>query len=183
MKKKIAALIAVMTVVGCCFVGCQPKNEQKKIESIKVTNQDNEKYEAALIECFDAMQSVGGGEVFYSYMYPDETIEAMKESGEYSKLVKTFNETQDRMIGSKSEKYTFGTVTEENPLSEKQVEGIKTYLVQLSEPYLSTLTEDKLDVGEGYEVTYDYSKNGQNKESETIIIFKLNDEGWKVITK
>lgn len=183
MKKRIAVFAAAVIAVGSCFVGCQPKKESKKVESINVTNQDNEKYEAALIECFDAMQTVGGGEVFYTYMYPNETIEAMKSNGEYDELVKTFNDTQSNILGSDNEKYTFGTVTEEKPLSEKQIEGIKSYLVELSEPYLSTLTEDKLNVGEGYEVTYDYSKDGQNKETETIIIFKLNDEGWKVITK
>jgi hypothetical protein len=129
------------------------------------------------------MQSTGGGEIFYSYMYPNETIDAMKKNKEYDELVQTFNHTQDEMLKNRTSKYTFGSIKEAKELSEKQVSGVKSYLVQLSEPYLNTLTEDKLEVKDGYEVTYDYSKEGQEAESETVIVFKLNDEGWKVITR
>ncbi len=179
--KRVAAFIVALAAVGCLFTGCQP--EKKEIEKQNVSNQSSDSYEDALKECFDAMQSTGGGEVFYSYMYPDETIDAMKKNNEYDELVQTFNKTQDEMLQKRSEKYTFGSIKEAKELSEKQVAGVKTYLVELSEPYLNTLTEDKLDIKDGYEVTYDYSKEGQEAESETVIIFRLNDEGWKVITR
>lgn len=179
--KRIAVFIAAAVAAGCMFTGC--KNEKKEIKSEKIISQSSESYEEALKECFDAMQSAGGGEIFYSYMYPDETIEAMKKNNEYDELVQTFNTTQDEILKKRSAKYTFGSIKEAKELSEKQVSGVKTYLVQLSEPYLNTLTEDRLEIKNGYEVTYDYSKEGQEAESETVIVFKLNDEGWKVITR
>ena len=181
--KRIAAFIVAVAVaaVGCIFTGCQPK--KKEIESVKVTKQNSEVYEDALKECFEAMQSVGGGEVFYSYMYPNETINAMKENNEYEELIKNFNDSQRKSLEKRDKKYTFKSIMEAHQLTEKQVSGVKNYLVELSEPYLSTLTEDKLDVKDGYEVTYNYVKSENDVQKETVIIFKLNDEGWKVITR
>lgn len=179
--KRIAAFIVAVAAVGCLFTGCQPKKEE--VESVKVTQQSSGSYEEALKECFNAMQSEGGGEVFYSYMYPNEAIEAMKSNNEYDQLISDFNDSQQKKLKERTDNYTFNSIKEANPLTEKQVSGVKTYLVQLSEPYLNTLKEDDLEVKDGYEVTYDYLKNDKDTESETVIIFKLNDEGWKVITR
>ena len=181
--KRIAAFIVAVAAVGCLFTGCQPKPEKKEIKSVKVTQQSSDSYEEALKECFKAMQSEGGAEVFYSYMYPNEAIEAMKSNNEYDQLISDFNDSQQKKLEERTDKYTFNSIKEANPLTEKQVSGVKTYLVQLSEPYLNTLKEDDLEVKDGYEVTYDYLKNDKDTESETVIIFKLNDEGWKVITR
>ncbi|MCR5601445.1 MAG: hypothetical protein K6G33_11980 [Ruminococcus sp.] len=181
MMKRIAAFIVAAAAAGCVFTGCQPK--KKEIKSEKITQQESASYEDALKECFKAMQYEGGGEIFYSYMYPNETIEAMKKNGEYDKLVKSFNESQSDVLKSRDVKYEFSGIKTSKELSEKQVAGVKKYLVELSEPYLSTLTEDRLDVKEGYETTYEYLKDNKTTAIETVIVFKLNDEGWKVITQ
>lgn len=179
--KKIAAFMISLTAAAGLLTGCQPK--QKEISNVKVTQQNSESYESAIKECFEAMYSSGGAEVFYSYMYPDAALNAMKESGVYDERLKTFNENQEKQLSLKDDKYKFSEVKESNELREEQVSGVKTYFVELSQPFTTALTEDQLVINSGYEVVFSYSNNGEEAGEETVIVVNLNDEGWKVITR
>lgn len=186
MKRKIAFL-AVCAAVLCCFVGCQPKESKKeetKIEyaNTQVSKQMSDSYEDALKECFDATYSLGGGEVFYAYMYPNAAIDAMKASGEYEKLIATFNQGQENRFSQNDDKFTFEKITNATEITDKQIEGIKGYFKEMCEEFVEGVTEEQFTVGKGYEVTFSYLNNGEQSGSETVIILKLNDEGWKVIT-
>lgn len=179
--KRFAAILVALTAVSCIFTGCEPK--KKDIKSKEVTEQNSDSYESAIKECFDAMNSEGGGKAFYSYMYPDAALDAMKQSGEFDELVKTFNDTQAEINKNSNDKYTYAGVKESKELSEKQVSGVKSYFVELSAPYVPDIKEDALDIKEGYEVTYNYKKNDEDAGDETVIVVSLNNEGWKVITR
>lgn len=178
--KKVAALLVALTAASCIFTGCEPK--KKDIKSVKVAQQKSDSYESAVKECFDAMNSEGGGEVFYSYMYPDAALDAMKQSGEFDSLVKTFNDTQAEIQKDSSDDYSYTGVKEAKELSEKQVEGAKSYFVELCEPYVADIKEDAFDIREGYEIKFSYANKGEAAGEESVIVVSLNDEGWKVIT-
>ena len=179
MKKAAAFLVAIATA-ACVFTGCEPK--KKDIKNQKVTQQNSSSYEDAIRECFDAMNSSGGGKVFYSYMYPNVAIDAMNQSGEYDSLIQTFNQTQERRLNQSTQKYSYDKIKEANPLSEQQISGSKSYFVELCQPFVADIKEDAFDIKEGYEVTFSYLDNNGASEDETVIVLSLNDEGWKVIT-
>lgn len=178
--KRVAAVLVALTASVCIFTGCEPK--KKEIKSQNVTQQNGSSYENAIKECFDAMNSSGGGTVFYTYMYPDAALNAMKQDGEFDNLINKFNDAQAERLKDSNDKYSFGEIKEANPLSEKQISGSKTYFVSLCEPFVADIKEDAFDIKEGYEVTFGYSKNGETDGDETVIVVSLNDEGWKVIT-
>ena len=179
--KRFAAILVALAAASCFFTGCEPK--KKDIKSKNVTQQNSDSYESAIKECFDAMNSEGGGKAFYSYMYPNAALDAMKKSGEFDELVKTFNDTQAEIQKNNTDKYTYAGVKEAKELSDKQVSGAKSYFVELSSQYVPDLKEDDLDIKEGYEVTYKCKKNDEDAGDETVIVVSLNDEGWKVITR
>ena len=54
--------------------------------------------------------------------------------------------------------------------------------MQLSEQFAPELTEDKLNIKEGYEVTFSHLRDGEQDGKDTVLVIRLNDEGWKVIT-
>ena len=181
MKRKMLSLIVCAAVV-CSFAGCQPKKKVQTYSNAQVSKQSSDSYEDALRECFDATYSLGGGEVFYAYMYPDAAIEAMKASGEYSKLIATFNQGQETRFDMNDDKFTFEKVTDSHEISEQQTEAIKGYFKEMCAAYVPDITEDQFDIKEGYEVSFSYLNNGEPKGTETVLVIKLNDEGWKVIT-
>ena len=45
------------------------------------------------------------------------------------------------------------------------------------------MTEKEFDIKEGYELTFDYLRNGEKGGEESVIVLRLNDEGWKIITQ
>lgn len=179
--KRVAAILVALTAAACIFTGCEPK--KKEIKSAKVTQQNSSSYESAIKECFNAMNSNGGGKVFYSYMYPDAVLDAMKQNGDFDSLVDTFNQNQQENLSKSSDKFAFGEIKEAKPLSEEQVSGVKKYFAESSEMFGVDIKESDFDVKEGYEVTYSYTKNGEAASDETVIVVSLNDEGWKIITR
>lgn len=181
MKRALALIFACTALIGA-VTGCQPKKRKQGYENTAVTQQKNESYEEAIKECFNASYSLGGGEVFYTYMYPDAAIDAMKQSGQYEELISTFNNGQENRFKLNNNKIEFDQVIESQEIDEKQKAAAKTYLKQLSELYKPDLTEDDLDIKEGYQVTYSHLRDGEYDGKDTVIVLKLNDEGWKVIT-
>ena len=126
----------------------------------------------------DTYHGLTNGELF-----GHAALDAMKQSGEFDELVKTFNDTQAEINKNSNDKYTYAGVKESKELSEKQVSGVKSYFVELSAPYVPDIKEEALDIKEGYEVTYNYKKNNEDAGDETVIVVSLNNEGWKVITR
>ena len=183
MKTK-AVLLVIGAAVFCSFAGCEHKNKSDRpvYSNAKVQMQNSESYEDALKECFNATYSLGGGEVFYEYMYPDEAINAMKESGDYDKLVAQFNLGQESQFADNSDKLTFDKITDSHDINETQVTAVKSYLKNMCAPFVNEITEDQFDVKEGYEVNYTYLNNGEEAGTDTVLVIRLNDEGWKVIT-
>lgn len=179
--KKAAILLAVCALAVCSFGSCEPKKES--ISNIEVNEQQNDSYENALKECFNAMYSIGGGDAFYSYMYPDSAVEAMKNEGKYDELINTFNDTQDKIIGDENGTLTFGSIDDAKEISDEQRDGIKKYFVELCKPYLPDVTAESFDIKEGYEVNFNYLNNGEKGGDDMALVVKLNDEGWKIITK
>lgn len=183
MKRKAITIVLCVAVL-CASAGCEHKKEEKKpsYSVAQVQMQNSESYEDALKECFNASYSLGGGEVFYEYMYPDAAIEAMKAAGKYETLVATFNQGQETRIGQNDEKLTFDKVTECHDINDTQEAAVKNYFKTMCEPFVQEVTEDQFNVGEGYEVNYSYLRNGEEGGIDTVLVVKLNDEGWKVIT-
>ncbi|MBP5432500.1 hypothetical protein [Ruminococcus sp.] len=183
MKRKAITIVLCVAVL-CASAGCEHKKEEEKpsYSVAQVQKQNSESYEDALKECFNASYSLGGGEVFYEYMYPDAAIEAMKAAGQYETLVATFNQGQETRIGQNDEKLTFDKVTECHDINDTQEAAVKNYFKTMCEPFVQEVTEDQFNVGEGYEVNYSYLRNGEEGGIDTVLVVKLNDEGWKVIT-
>lgn len=177
--RRSAAVLFACAAAFCVFTGCQSKDKSSVVQA---TMQDSASYEDAVKECFNAMYSNGGGAVFYSYMFPDAAVQAIKDDGNYDELVKTFNDGQQKSFALDDSKYTFGTILESKEITDEQRDAIKRYFVNLCEPYIQ-MTEKEFDVKEGYELTFDYLKNDKKNGEETVIAVKLNDEGWKVITQ
>lgn len=178
--KKIAAMAAACVAAVCLFAGCEPK--KKTISSLEVTQQKSESYEDAVRECFDSAYSSGGGEVFYQYMYPNAVLDTMKEKGVYDSLIETFNLGIETRKGMSDDVFTFSSIAEAHEINETQTAAAKTYLISLSKEYLPTLTEEQLDIKEGYEVTFNYLKNGEADGQDVVLAISLGDEGWKIIT-
>lgn len=179
--KKTAAVILSMAAGLCMLTGCQDTGTGKQ-SSMTAMQQDSDSYISALKECFNASYTIGGGDVFYSYMYPDAVLDQLKADGSYEELVNTFNEGQKKRLEGSGNNYTFGNVTDYHEINETQVVAAKSYLKSISEMYMPSLTEDQLDIKEGYEVTFNTLNNGESQGSETVLVVRLNDEGWKVIT-
>lgn len=179
MKRK-AALAAACAVALCIFTGCEPK--KKEISSPEVFQQKSESYEDAIRECFDSTYSSGGGEVFYSYMYPEAALEAMKKNGIYDGLIDTFNQGIETRKSLSSDVLTFDSIAEVHEINDTQTAAAKAYLVSLSKEYLPTLTEEDLDIKEGYEVTFNHLRNGEANGQDTVLVISLGDEGWKILT-
>ncbi len=177
--RRSATVLFACALAFCGLAGCQSKSS---ISTAKVTMQDSASYEDALKECFDAMHTSGGGGIFYAYMFPDEAVKAIKDSGKYDDLVKTFNESQEKSFALEESVYTFGSVTSSQELTDEQRSGIKRYFVNLCDPYIK-MTEKEFDIKEGYELTFDYLRNGEKGGEESVIVLRLNDEGWKIITQ
>lgn len=180
--KRTAALIIAMAAVFSAVTGCQPKNKKQEYKNAAVTQQKSESYEDAVKECFNASYSLGGGEVFYAYMYPNAAIDAMKQSGQYDELISTFNQGQESRFKSNDSKLEYEKIVNSHEINDDQRAAAKKYLKQLSEQFAPELTEEQLDIKEGYEVTFSHLRDGETDGNDTVLVIKLNDEGWKVIT-
>ena len=181
MMKKTAAILLAAAAGLCMLTGCQDARTEEK-SGVTVQEQDSSSYISALKECFNASYTIGGGEVFYAYMYPDAVLDALRADGNYDALISTFNEGQKKRLENSTDNFTFGNVTDSHEINETQTVAAKSYLKSISEMYLPSLTEDQLDIKEGYEVTFNTLNNGVSQGSETVLVVRLNDEGWKVIT-
>lgn len=181
MKRTLALMIACTALISV-LSGCQPKKRKQDYENADVTQQKSESYEDAVKECFNASYSMGGGEVFYAYMYPDAAIDAMKQSGQYEELISTFNAGQENRFRMNNSKLEYDGIVDSHEINDDQRAAAKKYLVQLSEQFAPNLTEDKLDIKEGYEVTFSHLRDGEQDGKDTVLVIRLNDEGWKVIT-
>lgn len=176
MKK--AAIILLLGTAA--LAGCSSKGGSVSI--VRASSQESSSCEEALKEYFNAMYTKDSGGVFYDYMFPDEVIGAMEESGRYSGMVKTFNESQKKNLGRDDGEYSFGRIVTEKEITEDQADSIKRYFVSISAPY-AEIRADRLNITEGYELTYDYLKNGSKAGEQNVFAVKLSGEGWKIITQ
>jgi hypothetical protein len=164
------------------FSSCGQKQTETKPAAVEnpAVSQKSESYEDALRECFDSSFSLNGGEIFFSYMYPDAYIQDMKDKGEYDSAIETFNKNQTERPDLTDGKYAFGSIKEAVPVTDKQIAAVKSYFVDKCSDRIQ-LSEDDIDVKEGYEVSYSYTKNGEENGKDAALAIKLGDEGWKVI--
>lgn len=182
MKKFLPLLLASVLVSGS-FTACGQKKAKVNAtpEGNTASEQKNENYEDALRECFNASFSVNGGQVFYAYMYPDEYINDMKDKGDYNEVINQFNYNQEQRPDLTDGVFEFGTVTEADAIDDGQREAVKSYFVEKCKERGLTLTEDDINVGDGYEVKYTYTKNGEEAGTDLALAVEINDQGWKVI--
>lgn len=182
MKRLIAAAIAC-TAASAVLTGCGQKKADidAKPQGTAAVSQKSQNYQDALAECFNASFSVNGGQVFYAYMYPDEYIDDLKEKGEYDSTVNQFNYNQEKRPDLTDGVYEFGSVTEAKELNDKQREAVKSYFAGKCDERGLGLTADDFTVGEGYEVSYTYTKDGNDAGSDLALAVVINDQGWKVI--
>ena len=182
MKRFITAVIACVAA-STVLTGCGQKKADLKTEpeGLNAESQKSENYEDALKECFNASFSLNGGKVFYSYMYPDEYIEDMKSKNEYDEAVNQFNHNQEQRPDLTDGIYEFGTITESKEITEKQREAVKLYFAGKCDERGLGLTKDDFTVGDGYEVSYTYTKDGKEEGSDLALAVVINDQGWKVI--
>lgn len=181
MKKIVSfAVSAVLMAVSLSSCG-QPKEISEEVPVANpAVSQQSESYENALKECFNASFSLNGGEIFYSYMYPDAYTQDMKDKDEYNSTITSFNQKQEARPDLTNNVYAFGNINEAIAINEKQIAAIKTYFVDKCADRI-TLTEDDIDVKEGYEVSYTYTKNGEEAGNDAALAVRIGDEGWKVI--
>ena len=182
MKRFITAVIAC-AAASAVMTGCgQKKADLKKTpEGQTAESQKSENYEDALKECFNASFSLNGGKVFYSYMYPDEYIEDMKSKNEYDEAVNQFNHNQEQRPDLTDGVFEFGTITESKEITDVQRDAVKSYFADKCEERGMGMTADDFTVGEGYEVSYTYTKDGKEEGSDLALAVVINDQGWKVI--
>ncbi|WP_297957605.1 hypothetical protein [uncultured Ruminococcus sp.] len=178
--KKTAVLLLVCGTVLCTAMGC--KSGGKTLSGVKASYQDGSSCDEAVKEYFGAMYTRGGGEIFYDYMFPDEAVEAMKTAGKYDKMVSNYNKSQEKSLKKDDAEYSFGKVTSSKELTDEQKDTVRRYFVTVSAPY-AALDAEKLEIKEGYELTFDYTKDGKKAAEKTVLAVRLNDEGWKVITQ
>ena len=180
MKKIIPFAAAVMMAVSLYSCG-QPKTAPNAVpEANPAVAQKNENYEDALKECFNASFSLNGGEIFYSYMFPDAYVQDMKDKGDYNSIINNFNDNQKSRPDLTDNVYAFGNIKNSIAISDKQIAAVKSYFADKCADRIE-LSEDSIDVREGYEVNYTFTKNGEDGGSDTALAVKIGDEGWKVI--
>ena len=181
--KRTAAILLACAALICTVSGCGKKQDtEKNYDSSSVLQQKSDSYEDALKECFDSIYSRGDGVVFYAYMYPDAAVDEMKASGVYDGLISDFREGKESGFGQSQGKLVYDKIVEAHEINDDQTAAAKRYLQQLGAQYKPDLTEDQLDIKEGYEVTYSYLCDGEPKGNDTVLVVKLNDEGWKILT-
>ena len=180
--KKIVSFVLASVMSAAIFSSCGQKQTETKPAAVEnpAVSQKSESYEDALRECFDSSFSLNGGEIFFSYMYPDAYIQDMKDKGEYDSAIETFNKNQIERPDLTDGKYAFGSIKEAVPVTDKQIAAVKSYFVDKCSDRIQ-LSEDDIDVKEGYEVSYSYTKNGEENGKDAALAIKLGDEGWKVI--
>ena len=174
--KKCLMFITAAALMCCSFASCEGK-----LKGNDAVAQDGADYEEALRECFNASFGLDGGKIFYSYMYPDEVIEKMQADGSYETFVKSYNEQQSMRPDLTDGVYEFGQVTESKVINEKQTEAVKEYFLSLCTDYFPDMKTDDFNVEKGYEVSYNYLKDGQIDGKDTVLVISLNDDGWKII--
>lgn len=180
--KKIMSVVTAFALIGCVFVSCSAKKETKKAEGVEAVEQTGANYETALKECFNALFSANGGKVFFSYMYPNNVIEKMKEDGSYDVAVNNYNEQQANRPDLTDGVYEFGKIISSEPLIEKQETAVKDYMLSLCTEYFPDMKADEFVINEGYQVDYSYFENGTEKGPDTVLVINIGDEGWKIIT-
>ncbi|MBR1824748.1 MAG: hypothetical protein IJ779_11040 [Ruminococcus sp.] len=180
--KKIVSLVTAAVLAAAVSASCGQKTtvSNKAPEANPAVSRQSESYEDALRECFNASFSLNGGEIFYSYMYLDGYIQDMKDKGDYNSVINNFNENQKQRPDLTDGVYAFGEIKESTPVTDKQIAAVKTYFVSKSSDRME-ITEDSIDVQEGYEVSYTYTKNGEENGNDVALAVKIGGEGWKVI--
>lgn len=179
---KLISFAASAVLAAAMLTSCEHTTKisnEAPIENPAVSQQ-SENYEDALKECFNASFSLNGGEIFYSYMYPDVYIQDMKDKNEYNTIINSFNEKQKQRPDLTDGVYAFGKITEVNEITDKQVAAIKSYFVNKCSERVE-ISEDDIDVKEGYEVNYTYTQNGAEGGDDAALAVRIGDEGWKVI--
>lgn len=182
MKKTVTLLLAAFVLTGS-FSACGQKNVNYETtpEGEAAAAQDSGSYEEALKECFNASFSLNGGQVFYEYMYPDQYINDMKEKGDYNSVINQFNHNQEQRPDLTDGVYEFGAITEADEIDDKQRDAAKAYFADRCNERNLSITEDDITVGEGYEVSYTYTKNGEETGTDLALAVIINGQGWKII--
>lgn len=180
MKKFISFAAAVMMAVSLSSCGQPTKVSDKAPEAKPAVSQQSESYEDALKECFNASFSLNGGEIFYSYMFLNAYVQDMKDKGDYNSIINNFNTNQKNRPDLTDNVYSFGNIKNSTAITEKQIAAVKSYFADKCADRVE-ITEDSIDVKEGYEVNYTFTKNGEEAGSDTALAVKIGDEGWKVI--
>mgnify|MGYP003313964827 CR=1 FL=1 len=178
MKKSLSLFTAAFLAV-CSLTAC---GENKNAGGKEAVLQGSENYEEALKECFNASFSTKGGKIFLSYMYPDIVIDKMKEDGSYDSFVINFNEQQSKRPDLTDGVFEFEKIDESTPINEKQVDAVQDYYLSLCRDYFPEMKKEDFQINEGYEVSYSYTENGSNPQSDAVLVINLGSEGWKVIT-
>ena len=180
--KKFISFVSAAVIMGASLCSCgQPKKNLDAVpEENPAVSQHEGSYEDALKECFNASFSTSGGEIFYSYMYPDAYVQDMKDKGDYNAIINNFNENQKSRPDLTDNVYAFGTIKEAVAINDKQTDAVKSYFVNKCTDRIQ-LTEDDIDVKEGYEISYTYTQNGEEGGNDAALAVKIGNEGWKVI--
>lgn len=181
--KKFASLFLSAVMVTGALSACGQKEVKldKEPEGKTAAEQTSGSYEDALRECFNASFSLNGGQVFYAYMYPDQYIDDMKEKGDYNEVINQFNQNQAKRPDLTDGVFEFGSITEADEIDDKQKEAVKVYLADKCNERDLGITEDDIDVTEGYEVSYTYTKNSEEEGNDLALAVMINGQGWKVI--
>lgn len=174
-KAAITLLLGAAVLAGCSSKG-------GSVSIVRAASQDSSSCEEAVKEYFTAMYTKDSGGIFYDYMFPDEVIGTMEKNGRYSGMVKTFNDSQKKNLSKDDGEYSFGKIVSEKEITADQTDSIKRYFVSISAPYAEIKAEE-LGITEGYELTYDYLKNGSKAGEQNVFAVKLSGEGWKIITQ
>ena len=183
MKRLVPIILASMLTFASCGQkqGASESVSEAVPEGSTAVSQKSESYEDALKECFNASFSKNGGQVFYSYMFPDEYVDDMKAKNEYNDIINGFNENQAKRPDLTDGVYEFGKIETANEINEKQRNAVKTYFAAKCDERGLGLTEDYFTVGEGYEVTYSIIENGEETGTDLALAVEINDQGWKII--
>lgn len=182
MNKMVSFIFAASLIMGVSSACGQKQTvSDQSSKGSTASYQKNESYEEALKECFNASFSTNGGQIFYAYMYPDEYINDMKDKGDYNDIVNSFNQKQSERPDLTDGVFEFGSITESKPINDKQRDAVKAYFADKCADREIGITEDDINIGDGYEVSYTYLKNGKEEGKDLVLAVEINDQGWKVI--
>lgn len=133
-----------------------------------------------------ASASKSGGKSYYSLIYPDTVIKALKEDDKYRDLIDSYNERIEDKIDNLDGKETmarFNKIIRKNKLKKTELKGAEKYFRSICKQF--DADDDDIKVRSGYEMRVKTKRKDEDGDADyqkfTVCVVKVKGDGWKII--